>query len=361
MGRKLKIHGMIDPHVHLRGMEWSHKGTFTSETEAALAGGYWAVLDMPNTLPSTVDRPSLDRKLNDIGTQAVCDWGIYFGAAKAGNWDQYPAAFDDVCGLKIYNNATTGNLLIDDQSIRENHYKNWTSKKPIAVHAEEETVLDILALVRKYRRRTHFCHISTAKEIEYLRAAKEERLPITLGITPHHLFLDEDDLKPLGSLGLMKPTLKKPSDREALWSAISLGLVDVIESDHAPHTLEEKSSANPPYGVPGLQTTLPLMLTAINNPSWMSPASWTQIRAMLSTNPRRIFNIKTPPETYTIIDRDDEFIIDKSWLRGAWSPFEGMKVCGRVLEVWIRGVKVFDGENVLVKPGFGRNLFGKPA
>ncbi len=361
MGRTLKIHGMLDPHVHLRGMEWSHKGTFASETEAALAGGYWAVLDMPNTLPSTVDRPSLDRKLSEIGTQAVCDWGVYFGAAKNGNWDQYNGILDDVCGLKIYNNATTGNLLIDDQAIREEHYQHWTAKKPIAVHAEEETVLDILALVRKYRRRTHFCHISTAKELEYLRAAKEERLPITLGVTPHHLFLTEDDLPALGSLGLMKPTLKRAYDRAMLWKAIGDGVVDVIESDHAPHTLEEKSSANPPYGVPGLQTTLPLMITAVSNPNWMSPAPWAHVKAMLSTNPRRIFGVQAPPETYTVVDVDDEFVIDKQWLRGAWSPFEGMRVRGRVREVWIRGVKVFDGENVLVKPGFGHNLFGKTA
>ena len=121
MGRKLKIPGMLDPHVHLRGMEWAHKGTFASETEAALAGGYWAVLDMPNTLPSTVDRPTLDRKLTEIGALAVCDWGLYCGAAKGNNWTQYPQMVDDVCGLKIYNNATTGNLLIDDQAVREEH------------------------------------------------------------------------------------------------------------------------------------------------------------------------------------------------------------------------------------------------
>jgi carbamoyl-phosphate synthase/aspartate carbamoyltransferase/dihydroorotase len=339
-------------------MEWAHKGTFASETEAALRGGYWAVLDMPNTLPSTIDRPSLDRKLDEIGTQAVCDWGIYLGASKAGNWGEYQSAYTEVCGLKIYNNATTGSLLIDDQAVREEHYRHWTSSKPIAVHAEEETVLDILTLVRKYRRRTHFCHICTAKEIEYLRAAKEERLPITMGITPHHLFLTANDLPQLGAFGLMKPTLKTPKDRDALWNAIDAGVVDVIESDHAPHTLAEKLSAMPPYGVPGLQTTLPLMVTAASNPKWLRTVSWARVKAMLSSNPRRIFGIQIPPETYTVIEPDAEFVIDKTWLRGGWSPFEGMRMRGRVTEVWIRGVKVFDGEQVLVKPGFGRNLMG---
>src|SRR5690606_36944683 len=134
----------------------------------------------------------------------------------------------------------------------------------IAVHAEGETVLDILALVRKYKRRTHFCHISTADEIQYLRAAKQEGLPITVGVTPHHLSLNYQSTYHLGPLGLMRPELKTSNDQDALWDARAEGLVDVIESDHAPHTLDEKSSPNSPCGVPGLETTLPLLGLAIH-------------------------------------------------------------------------------------------------
>src|SRR5690606_29793970 len=156
---QIKIPGMVDPHVHLRGMDWAHKGTFASETAAALAGGYWAVLDMPNTLPSTIDPPALERKLGEFGGQAVCDWGVYFGASAGGNQRYYAEVSGQVCGLKIYNNQTTGTLLIDDQAVREQHYAAWPAGKVIAVHAEGATVRDILALVRQYRKPTHFCHI----------------------------------------------------------------------------------------------------------------------------------------------------------------------------------------------------------
>ncbi|NWF68832.1 MAG: hypothetical protein HXY40_07090 [Chloroflexi bacterium] len=353
----IPIPGMLDPHVHLRGMQWAHKGTFASETEAALAGGYWAVLDMPNTPPSTIDRPALERKLAEIAAQALCDWGLYYGAAKADNWGTYPAIIDDVCGLKIYNNATTGNLLIDDQAIRAQHYQHWPRSKVIAVHAEDETMRDILALVRQYRQRTHFCHICTTYEIGLLRAAKAEGLPVTLGVTPHHLFLTEDDIKRLGTHGLMKPPLKTRADQAALWQALADGLVDVVESDHAPHTLAEKSSEKTYYGVPGLQTTLPLLLTAVHE----KRLPLERAVALVSANPRRIFGLECPPDTYTLVDLGESFVIDSAWLRGGcgWSPFEGMRVRGRVRSVSIRGTQVFDGESVRVRPGFGQNLFGK--
>lgn len=345
---------MLDPHVHLRGMEWAHKGTFTSETAAALAGGYWAVLDMPNTLPSTVNVPALEYKLAEISAQAVCDWGVYFGARQIADATTYEAVIGRVCGLKMYNNATTGELLIEDQGLREAHYRAWLPRRPIAVHAEGETVLDILALVRKYRTPTHFCHISLAEEIDYLRAAKEEGLPISIGVTPHHLFLTEADISTLGAFGLMKPTLKSEADRIRLWEAIVSGLVDVVESDHAPHTLAEKSSDNPPYGVPGLETTLPLLCLAVRE----GRLTLERLVNLVADNPRRIFGLSASPDTYTTLDLDAEYVIDHSNLHSAcgWSPFEGMSVSGKVTGVWIRGRQVYDGEKVLVQPGFGRNV-----
>jgi dihydroorotase len=357
MAQTLTLHGMVDPHVHLRGMEWLYKGTFATETAAAVAGGYWAVLDMPNTLPSTISRPALDYKRGEFADQAVCDWGVYYGASTGENWRDYDEAlYRDVCGLKIYNNETTGVLLIDNQNIREQHYAHWTSSKPIAVHAEEDTVLEILALVRKYRRFTHFCHVSSAREIGYLIDAKREGLPISIGVCPHHLWLTRDDLPRLGSLGLMKPELETRDDQEALWKAIQAGMVDVIESDHAPHLLSEKQSEKPPFGVPGLETTLPLLLTAVHE----GRLTLEQIRVMVCDNPRRIFGLACPPDTYTVVDLDANYVLDRSMLhtKCGWSPFEGMRLHGRVTETWIRGVKVFDGEQVLVKPGFGQSVTG---
>lgn len=353
---EIKIPAMLDPHVHLRGMEWSHKGTFASETAAALAGGYWAVFDMPNTLPSTIDTAALERKLTEFGEQAVCDWGVYYGAAQSGNWDDYDDVADRVCGLKIYNNQTTGVLLIDDQNIRAQHYAAWPGHKMIAVHAEGQTVLEILALVRQYGKRTHFCHISTAEEIGYLTAAKEEGLPITIGVCPHHLYLTEDDLGALGPLGLMKPELKTKADQAALWAALQSGIVDVVESDHAPHTLDEKYSGKPTYGVPGLETTLPLLCLAVKEGRLTLP----QVIKLVAENPRRIWGLSAPPDTYTLVDVEAAFTIERASLRTlcGWSPFEGMRVYGRVKSVVIRGQQVYDGEHILAQPGSGQNMYG---
>ncbi len=352
----IRIPAMLDPHVHLRGMEWSHKGTFASETAAALAGGYWAVLDMPNTPPPTVDPPALERKLAVLGAEAVCDWGVYFGASQDGNTAHYPAVAERVCGLKMYNNATTGSLLIADQGAREMHFRAWPRGRLIAVHAEGETVADILALVRRYRTPTHFCHISTADEIALLAAAKSDGLPVTVGVTPHHLFLTDEDVRTLGALGRMKPELKTRADQDALWDGIARGVVDVVESDHAPHTLDEKRAPEPPSGVPGLETTLPLLLTAARE-GRLPPE---RVIELVALHPRKIFGLRAPDDTYTLVDLADRYEIRRENLHTlcGWSPFEGWMVQGRVREVWIRGRRVFDGERVLAAPGSGRNLFG---
>lgn len=354
MPRLLRIPGMIDPHTHLRDLDWAHKATFASETAAAVAGGYWAVFDMPNTPPTTTSRAALDLKRERLAAAAVCDWGVYFGASQADNTAEY-ARLAGVCGLKMFCNATTGDLLLADQPARAQHYAAWDAGRIIAVHAEGETVPEIVALVRRFRRRTHFVHISTAEEIAWLADAKAEGLPVTIGVCPHHLWLTEADLPALGALGIMKPGLKSAADRDALWRALQDGIVDVVESDHAPHTLAEKASAQPPFGVPGLETTLPLLLTAAHE----GRLTLEQVTDLVAGAPQRIWGLTPPPETYTLVDLDAEYVIDRAGLRGAagWSPFEGLRVRGRVIETWIRGVRVYDGEQVTAAPGFGRGLF----
>lgn len=357
MANLIRLPGPMDPHVHLRGMEWSHKATFSTETAAALAGGYSLILDMPNTPPSTTSPSALAHKLSAIGGEAVCDWGIYFGASQTDNTSEFASAAPYVCGLKIYNNATTGNLLVEDQALRRRIYDAWPGGKVIAVHAEGETVRDVLSLVRATRKSTHFCHISTAEEIHDLTRAKEEGLPISIGVCPHHLYLTQDDLAALGGFGLMKPELKSRADQAVLWDAIQRGVVDVIESDHAPHTLAEKRSETPPYGVPGLETTIPLLLLAVTE----GRLTLEQVIALVSTNPRRIFGVPDDMDTYTLIDPDQTWEVTNAALLTAakWSPYAGMRVVGRTQEVWIRGTKVYDGETqaVLVDPGFGVSRF----
>lgn len=346
--------GAIDPHTHLRDLDWSHKATFQSETAAAVAGGYWAVFDMPNTPPSTTSLPRLQAKLEAIRASAHCDWGLYFGASQSDNRSDY-ANINNVCGLKIFNNATTGDLLIERQEDREAHYAAWPSRYLIAVHAEGETVLDVLHCVRKFRKRTHFLHISTAQELRFLRSAKAEGLPITIGVCPHHLFLTEDDLPTLGTFGRMKPELKTRADRDALWRGLEEGLIDVVESDHAPHTRAEKLSDAPPYGVPGLETTLPLLFTAMRE----GRLSLERIHELVCLNPAQIWGLQVPSDTYTRIDTDASYILADATLHTAcgWTPFDGMRVYGRIQETWIRGRKVFDGEQVCVPAGYGQNLF----
>lgn len=357
MSEPVRIPGMLDPHTHLRDLDWSHKATFASESRAAVAGGYTAIFDMPNTPPSTTTEAALRTKLDAMQGQMHCDYGVYFGASQADNRVEYAAAGDSVCGLKIFCNATTGNLLLDKQSDRDAHFAAWAvTDRLIAVHAEEETVPQILDLVRKYQQRVHFLHISTAREIAYLRQAKEENLPVTIGVCPHHLYLTQADGATLGPYGIMKPGLKTAADRDALWQAIADGVVDVVESDHAPHTVAEKETDSPPYGVPGLETTLPLLLTAVHD----NRLTLERVIDLVAHNPRRIWGVACPDDTYTLVDPGASYTIDREHLHGqcGWSPFEGMTVHGRVLETWIRGVKVYDGEQVLVQPGFGQNLYG---
>lgn len=355
MSKTIRIDGVTDPHVHLRGMTWAHKGDFYTETSAAVAGGYTLVCDMPNTTPATLTPEALQIKLDAISAQAVCDWGVYYGASADDNTDTFDAIYDDVCGMKMFCNDTTGHLLIENQSVRAKHYAAWQSSKPIAVHAEGETVGEVLSLVREYGRSTHFCHISTAYEMKLLTAAKAEGLPFTVGVCPHHLWLTEDDLPRLGTFGWMKPTLKTLDDRAALWDGITSGVVDCVESDHAPHTREEKLSDKPPYGVPGLETTLPLLFTAVTD----GRLSLERAIYLVSEGPRGIWDISASADTYTVIDIGAEHILTNSRMhtKPKWSPFEGMQVTAKITETWIRGKQVYDGQKVTVLPGFGVNVY----
>ena len=351
---RLRIPAPFDPHVHLRDLDWAHKGSFASETAAALAGGYCALLDMPNTPPATIDPDALAQKQGRFRAAARCDWGLWFGAAQSGNQACFKTVQHEVCGLKIYNNETTGDLLIEDQALRNSLIAAWPAGKPIAVHAEEQTVADILELVRRHRRYVHFCHISSAAELGMLAAAKEAGLPVSIGVCPHHLFLTRDDLPALGPLGLMKPELKTSADRDALRRAITSSLVDVVESDHAPHTLAEKHGAQPAYGVPGLETTLPLLGQALHE-GWLEPARLVEL---VSTNPRHLFGYPAPPNSWTELDLSAAQVIANGNLQThcGWSPFAGMRVHGVVRSVTLHGRQVYDGDQVCAAPGSGRQL-----
>jgi dihydroorotase len=347
---------MLDPHVHLRDLDWSHKATVERETAAALAGGYWAVMDMPNTPPTTTTALRLLAKAADFGPKARCDFGLYLGADQHADGGEYPAAVRGAVGLKMFCDQTTGDLLVADEQGRRRHLRAWAAatEKPVAVHAEGASVEALLALVRELRVRVHFCHISSAPEIAQLRAAKRQGLPVTVGVTPHHLYLTASDAARLGPYGLVKPALKTEADVEALWRGIDDGTVDLVETDHAPHSRAEKASDSPPYGLPGLETALPLMVLAMRERG----ITRGRLVELLAMGPQRLLGLPAPAETYTLVDPDASWIVDDAMLLTSpgWSPFAGMRVWGRVREVRIRGVLAYDGERVVSTPGSGRDL-----
>ena len=343
----ITLPGLIDPHVHLRDPGQTHKEDFYSGTSAALAGGYTTVFDMPNNAVPITTAKLLDAKIASARKQTVNDIGFHFGTL-GDNFDQFEKVIDKVGGLKIYMNVTTGNFIINADRLIE-IYRAWPGTKPILLHAEDdvsEIVLKTLAAVPKP---THMCHVSNQAELELVMRAKDKGLPITCGVTPHHLFLTVEDAEKLGPYGHMKPFLKTAKEQKFLWD--HLDAVDVIESDHAPHTKAEKDSDEPPFGVPGLETMLSLMLTAQEE----GKLSHTKLLSLLHHNPAKIFHVETDSKTKVEVDMAEYTISNKDLLtKAGWSPFAGRKVVGKVKTVYLHGEKVFADGKVLAKPGSGR-------
>lgn len=348
----IKLPGLIDPHVHLRDPDQTEKEDFFTGTYAALCGGFTTILDMPNNKLPITTLAKLNEKINAAKEKILCDVGFYFGSL-GNNLSEFIKIKNKVFGLKLYLNVTTGNYLIGEKEM-EKIYNSWTGETPILLHAEEGGMLEkALNIIKKTGKRTHVCHVSSAEELELVISAKKGGLPVTCGVTPHHLFLTEEDAKSLGSFGLVKPFLKKSKDREFLWK--HLDAVDVIESDHAPHTIAEKRSDKPPFGLPGLETTLPLLLTEVNK----KRLTLEEIIKLCYANPKKIFNIPTDNNTYIEVDMNKTYTIDNGELKTkcGWSPFDGWKVKGRVGNVVIRGKQVINNNHeLLVKPGSGQIL-----
>jgi len=349
MAAMLTLPGLIDPHVHLRDPGQTHKEDFYTGTCAALAGGYTTILDMPNNAEPITTAERLANKVASAQEQVVSDIGFHFGTL-GDNFDEFKKVIHKVSGLKIYMNMTTGGFVIDADRLTA-IYKAWPGEKPILLHAEDdvsEIVMKTLAAVPK---QTHICHVSSQAELEFVMRAKDAGLPVTCGVTPHHLFLTEKDAEKLGAYGFMKPYLKSKKDQDFIWK--HLDAVDVIESDHAPHTKEEKDSDTPPFGVPGLETTLPLMLTAMQE----GKLTQKQLVEKLSSNPARIFNVANDDTTSIEVDMAERVIKNEQLLsKCGWSPFAGRHVVGRVKTVHLHGVKVLDDGVVLAAAGSGKTI-----
>lgn len=347
-----RLPGLVDPHVHLRVPGEEHKETVTTGTAAALAGGITTVLAMPNTRPPVTDGATLARAHEIIARDALCDVAQFLGAT-VDNAAPASQVASLAAGIKLYVNETYGPLRIEDLPALLVHFQTWPRERPIAVHAEGSALAAIIALSWVYDRRVHICHVSRAAEIQLIRAAKERGASITCEVTPHHLFLTAEDARRLGPFGLMRPPLATSADQEALWA--NLDVVDCIATDHAPHTVAEKRGSNPPPGVPGLETMLPLMLTAVHE----GRLTLERLVELTATNPARIFGLSRPLDTFVEVEIGPAWELpDRGYqTRPDWSPFAGVVVRGRVVRTVLRGTVAYEDGEIRVRPGFGRVLF----
>jgi dihydroorotase len=350
----LRIPALVDLHVHLRDMGQDDKEDFNSGTRAALAGGFVFVEDKPNKKKPIFTLEDLQEEIRNAQPKIVCDVGFDFGS-DGKNLDEFPRIKKLTNKLKVFLNETTGHLKLDDPAVLlPKIYKAWPEDGLIFLHAEEDMVPLAIKVIEETKRKTHFHHISTKRDLMPILMARKKGLPVTCGVTPHHLFLSKDDVRTLGAFGYMKPELATQEDVDYLWNNIEE--IDVVETDHAPHARVEKLTENPPSGVPGLETMLPLMLTAVAQ----GRLTMGKLIELISTNPQKILGIKLPESTYTEVDLDKKYALSNKGLetKCGWTPFDGKKVQGKVKTVYIRGEKVFDNGQILASPGFGKVLAG---
>ncbi len=362
---------LVDPHVHFRTPGATHKEDWVTGAQAALAGGVTTVLDMPNNEPPTVGRETKERKdaliekqLTEVGIPLR--YKLYLGAT-AGNSSEFAGLRTEIAGVKLYMGSTTGNLMVTDPAEQEHIFQSARAANlVVAVHADNEQEIQkqkalipnpevrdhsrirsrkaaaialehAIALCEQTQATLYVCHVSTHDEVELISTAKQDGLPIYAETTPHHLFLDESQYSALGTLGQMNPPLRTAADREALWKGIADGVIDTIGSDHAPHTLEEKEAPYPnsPSGVPGIETTLPLLLTAANN----GRIALEKIVELTRRNAQKIFRLPDNDD-WVIVDRDRAKEVENKHLKTkcGWSPFAGWALTGWPVAVVLNNV-----------------------
>jgi len=371
--------GVIDSQVHFREPGLEHKEDLESGTRAAILGGVTAVFEMPNTNPSTTTGQALQEKIDRANGRAWCDFAFFVGAAKENvnrlaGLEQLPGC----CGIKIFMGSSTGSLLVREKGLLRDVLQR--GRRRIAVHSEDEDRLQerfeyardgkkpychpvwrdeqtailatekILGLVRETRRRIHVLHVTTRQEMALLAEHKDL---VTVEVTPQHLTLAAPDAyNRLGTLAQMNPPIRDEKHREGLWRALTAGVVDVIGSDHAPHTLEEKNKPYPesPSGMPGVQTLVPVMLDHVN----AGRLTLERFVDLTSAGPARIYNAARKGRIVvgydgdlTLVDLKAKKTIENSMIASkcGWTPFDGMTVTGWPVATVIRGnIVMRDGE-----------------
>jgi carbamoyl-phosphate synthase/aspartate carbamoyltransferase/dihydroorotase len=358
----LKLPGLIDPHVHVREPGQTHKEDWDTVTQSALAGGVTMILAMPNTKPPIFDASTLDLALAAAKEKARCDYAQFVGAGPV-NAELAAALAPRTAGLKMYLDSTFGELRLDDMTLWMPHFEQYPKDFPIVLHSESRSMAAGILFAAIYDRPVHIAHISLKEEVLLIKAAKERGIKVTCEVCPHHLFLTSSS--PIfgengggqgGGPGQgrteVRPRLAAQEDVDALWA--NLDVIDCFATDHAPHTLEEKDSDNPPPGFPGVETSLPLLLTAVHT----GQLTIDNIIEKMHTNPKRIFNLPDQPETWVEVDENAKYEIRTADMhsRCGWTPFEGWQVKGRVKRVVLRGEDVYKDGEVLAEKGFGKNV-----
>lgn len=365
--------GVIDTQVHFREPGLVHKEDLESGSRAAVLGGVTAVFEMPNTNPNTDSAEAIADKLARAKDRMWCDHAFYVGATAA-NAEQLAELerLPGTAGVKIFMGSSTGNLLVDDDSnllrvLRSGHRR-------VAIHAEDEDRMNaragervtgdprshpvwrddesamiatrrILRLAREAGRRIHVLHVTTPAELELLGQNKDVA---SCEVTPQHLTLAGEEAYPrLGTHAQMNPPIRSGAHRDGLWYWLNQGVPDVIGSDHAPHTLEEKAKPYPasPSGMPGVQTLLPLMLDHVA----AGRLTLQRLIDMTSAGPQRLFGLVRKGRIavgydadFTIVDLKKRWTVEEPWLasRAGWSPFTGMTLTGKPIGTIIRGQQV---------------------
>uniref|UniRef100_A0A8D8Q3C6 CAD protein n=1 Tax=Cacopsylla melanoneura TaxID=428564 RepID=A0A8D8Q3C6_9HEMI len=347
----VKLPGFIDGHVHVRDPGATHKEDWASCTAAALAGGITLICAMPNTNPAVIDSESF-LLAKQCARKARCDYALFVGASN----DNFNSALElapMAAALKMYLNQTYTTLQLNDLSVWTKHFENWPKKYPLCVHAEESTMAAVLMVASIQKRSVHVCHVARKEEILLIKNVKAMGVPVTCEVCPHHLFLTRKDLEIIGEdKGQVRPMLVDEEDRQALWD--NMDVIDCFATDHAPHTLDEKTSPNAPPGFPGLETILPLLLTAVSE----GRLSMNDLVAKFHSNPKRIFNLPEQYNTYIEVDLDKQWEIPAApkFSKAQWTPFAGRRVVGAVHRVVLRGQVAYIDGQVVAPPGYGNDV-----
>ena len=385
IGGNIVLPGLIDAHVHMRDPGFTYKEDFSTGTKAAAAGGFTTVIDMPNTKPPTNTVRAFRDKIKIAERKSNVDFGLHAGASepkelkkladlKPASYKIFMDLFDDDYLMNLFSeisnlpeingSKTIVSLHAEDKEIVDTYTQMEMSEEnltPIIYAsarpplAEEIAISKAILMANEYDLKIHICHASTKNSLNQIKRAKVDGCNITSEITPHHLFLDSSFFDRFGNLAKTNPPLRSMSDKIKL---IDLYKADIIGTDHAPHTIEEKEENvwNAPPGIPGLETALPLILTQVNR----GKISFDEVKRLLCENPAKIFNIKN--KGYIKEGMDADFVVvdmkregninpENFYSKAHYSPFKGEKVKGIPIKTILRGEVVMDEAEVFEAHG----------